>query len=105
MTDDWKNNKAKDPSYGAKRALAKEAILSGCWIYSRNSKHWYTPEEFMEADISIAFHKGKPLTANFAIMDPQLGLNQRIQLLGRTQQEIDVFSRRIFLYFEMVRKK
>lgn len=105
MTDDLKNRMSKDPAYGAKRSLAKEAILSGCWIYSRNSKHWYTPEEFMEADVSIAFHKGKPLTSNFAVMDPQLGLQQRIELLGRTQQEIDIFSRRIFLYFEMVRKK
>jgi hypothetical protein len=94
----------ESPAAAAKKAMYQEALLSGCWIYSKVSKKWYTPLEFMNSTEVINEHRGRPDATNFAVKHPLIGLQERIDLLKRTQEEIDKFNQRIHNYFELKTK-
>ncbi|MNL24325.1 hypothetical protein D3C87_1457530 [compost metagenome] len=93
------------PGAAEKKAIYQEALLSGCWIYSKVSKKWYTPEEFMASEETVKKHRGDNDAYKFAVKDPLIGLQERIDLLHRTSQEIDIFNKRIHNYYELKRKK
>jgi hypothetical protein len=95
----------ESPAAAAKKAMYQEAIISGCWIYSKVSKKWYTPLEFMNSTEVISESRGRPDASNFAVKHPLLGLQERINLLKRTQEEIDSFNSRIHNYYELKMKK
>lgn len=91
----------ESPGAAEKKAKYQEAILSGCWIYSKVSKKWYTPLEFMESTETISSHRGRADGSNFVVKHPLVGLQERIDLLKRTHEEIDTFNKRIHSYYEL----
>jgi hypothetical protein len=105
MEKDWKN-RSKDPEYAAKRAHAKEAYLSDCWVYSVPNDKWYTPEEFMASGESVHIYRGREDLKRFKVIDPNVGLNHKREQLKRLQQEIAEMEARIKNYvFKSKRNK
>lgn len=72
----WKDRMLKDPNYAAKRAHAKDAYLSGCFVYCQHNDSWYTPEEFMASNESAEFYRGHERLDKFKIMHPDVGIAQ-----------------------------
>lgn len=98
--------KVKDsPGAAQKKAIYQEALLSGCWIYSTSSKKWYTPAEFMESTETVHTQRDTNDGYKFVVKHPLIGLQERIDLLKRTQEEIDRFNKKIHNYYELRRKK
>lgn len=93
------------PGAAEKKAIYQEALLSGCWIYSKVSKRWYTPEEFMDSEETVNKHRGSDDGKKFVVKHPLIGLQERIDVLHRTSQEIDAFNKRIHNYYELKRKQ
>lgn len=104
MEPNWM--KVKDsPGAAQKKAIYQEALISGCWIFSTVSKKWYTPSEFMASEETIHTHRTSNDGYKFVVKHPLIGLQERIDLLKRTQEEIDSFNRRIHQYYDLNRKK
>ena len=60
--------------------------------------------EFMNSIEIVDEHKGRPDEGNFVIKNPLVGLQERIDLLKRTQDEIDKFNKRIHNYYDLKTK-
>lgn len=93
------------PGAAEKKAIYQEALLSGCWIYSKVSKRWYTPDEFMASEETVQKHRGDNDSYKFAVKHPLIGLQERIDLLKRTQEEINSFNQKIHSYYDLRRKQ
>ncbi|HYG84538.1 MAG TPA: hypothetical protein VD907_06720 [Verrucomicrobiae bacterium] len=75
-----------------------------CWIYYAPTKKWYTPEEALEA-----FKRWEPMKRrkllgedhleDFKVIDPKAGLRDRIKVLNKISEEIEVFANRIMEYY------
>jgi len=76
MNRAWKDRMLKDPNYAAKRVYAKEAYLSGCWIYCVTNDTWYSPEEFMASNESASFYRGKETLGKFKVIHPDAGIKK-----------------------------
>jgi hypothetical protein len=102
-TGAWQNGERKS-DFTSHHALYKEAQVSKLWIYRKDKKTWYTPEEFKAAYIDQAPQENmKTIIGSFRIMDPQVGLDQRLNFMKRTSEEIEVFMKRVVEYYK--RKK
>lgn len=95
----WKDRMMKDPNYAAKRAHAKDAYFSGCWVFCASNGKWYSPEDFMASDESASFYRGKEDLTKFRIIDPRAGLVKKREEIKKLQLEADEFEKRINEYF------
>lgn len=93
------------PGAAEKKAIYQEALMSGCWIYSKGSKRWYTPDEFMASEETVNMHRNNSDGYKFAVKHPLIGLQERIDLLKRTQEEINTFNQKIHSYYDLRRKQ
>jgi len=80
-------------------ALHKEALISRMWIYRQDTKAWYTPEEFKEEFIKKKHEHIHMMLGHFKIMDPQVGLRQRLDFMRKTSEEIELFTKRVIEYY------
>lgn len=57
-------------------SIVSEAKKAKCWIYSKLTKRWYTPEEFeLEYQAKVSTNKDIRLTyQNLIIRDPKAGI-------------------------------
>jgi len=92
MNRAWKDRTSKDPEYAQKRVYAKEAYHAKCFIYSRSTKQWYTPEEFMASDERVVIRRGKEELGVFLIIDPILAYKQKLELIVKLQNEAAEFK-------------
>ena len=100
MNRAWKDRTSKEPEYAQKRAYAKEAYLTGCWIYSVDNDIWYTPEEFMASGERIRIYRGQEEKGKYLIRDPKAGLKEKLEQLKKLQLEVDEYSRKLMNYFD-----
>lgn len=89
---------SKDPNYAAKRAHAKDAYVSGCWIFWLENDTWYSPEEFMASNESASFYRGKEDLNKFKIIHPSVGLAKKRDLIKLLEKEVNEMERRIIKY-------
>jgi hypothetical protein len=85
--------------------LYKEAVVSKMWIFRQDSKTWYTPDEFREEFILKKHDNIHTILGHFKIMDPQVGLKQRLDLMKRTSEEIESFTKRVAAYYSKLQVK
>lgn len=103
--NNWGNKDANDENYQQKRAIAKDAHYSGCWIYVPATDKWYTPKEFVESTETIRRKRGADNSSDYKIRDPKSGLIEKIKQLEKLQNEVKDFSNRLFEYYDLKQKK
>jgi hypothetical protein len=105
MESAWKRRTGGNPEYNAKYAIARDAFLSNCMIYSTATGQWYTPEEFMKTDSEkISVHRGKDDADKFKVMDPRAGLKQKLGAAARAVQDLSAYIAKIDEYFDFINK-
>lgn len=107
MESHWKKRMGKDPAEIAKLAIATDAGKAGCLIYSVNTGKWYTPKQFMKADIETVFIKrgrdnGEKI---FKIMRPEAGIKQKLDNLQRAETELREFMATVIDVFALEAKQ
>lgn len=104
MGNDYKNRSAGDPEMLAKINFADKAKEANSFIFSKITKKWYTPEEFVWSDETVNYNKGRVNTLHLVITDPRAALQQAIDLAKRNNEYIDYLSEKIWGYYELKKK-
>jgi len=108
----------KDAGFHRLWHLYSEALKSNCFIYDKNKRKWYTPEEFRK-EYDVLGHRHSFITGlleNLVIRDPVAGIKVgQVQILTRIENfktEIDKdllklseFSRKTISYYQDKLKK
>ena len=81
----------------SKREFAALAYRKGWWIYSRNRKQWYSPEEFMK---SMEPFDATRQNEDFGMHDPGVGVMEKFEHLEKMIKELRDFMGRVNLYYE-----
>lgn len=81
----------------SKREFAARAYRRGWWVYSKSSKRWYSPEEFMK---STELFDARTQDEDFGIHDPGIGVMERFRKLEKMIQELGEFMGRVNSYYE-----
>jgi hypothetical protein len=101
----WQNSEGK-ADFTSHHALHKEASVSKLWIYRKDKKKWYTPEEFKTEYIDQdPAENMKSIIGSFCIMNPQVGLRQRLDFMRQTSEEIELFTKRVVDYYSKPNKR
>lgn len=87
------------------KKLLKEAKMCNCWLYNKDTKVWYNPEEFEEyfSGLNQDYHTKVAILKQFKIVHPNMGLRIRVEYLGKitaqVSKEIADFHQRITDYY------
>lgn len=100
MQNDLKDKNSE--AYKDKLKLAMKAFEAGCIIYSHESRHWYTPREFMDCEEKVVFKQlGIERYTNFTLFYPQHAIKKKLEDLHRAEQEFDEFMRKMLTAFQL----
>ncbi|WP_448104709.1 hypothetical protein [Pedobacter panaciterrae] len=106
MEGNWKRRTVADPARTAKLAIAKDAAIAGCLIYSNETGNWYTPKQFMESKERVNIHRGKDDSEKkFRIRIPEAGIKEKMEVLRKAQDDLQNFIALTTEYFEMQAKQ
>lgn len=86
------------------RAIAKDAYIAGCWVYSIETRKWYTPEEFVKSNERVTMHRNKPEEGQFKVIDPKAGIRAKTEKLTLVQKELEEFTKKVCEYYDFKRK-
>lgn len=94
-------------SFTSLDVMVKEAKRNNCWIYGRENKKWYTPDEF-HAEITrvIASHgQLEKRLQLYAIKDPRAGIRDRMAYVKKMVEELERFTESVLTFYEFREKK
>ncbi|WP_131535486.1 hypothetical protein [Pedobacter nototheniae] len=74
------------------------------WIYSKTTKLWYTPEEFIWSNEDINVHRGKANAPQLILMDPREGLKKANDLILRASKFVEEHTKKINQYYDLKKK-
>ncbi len=85
---------------GAKTAFQSylnEARANNLWIYEKQAKRWYTPDEFEQHAIKLSLTRitGDDIRMFFALCDPIEGLKVRVDYAHKIANEVKSFADKI----------
>lgn len=103
MEPAWKNK--PNPGQEAKRAKAKDAYYAGSWIYVPEKDLWLSPEEFMQSSETVNMHRNNDDANRFKIIDPKIGILEKLERIERMQCDLRDFVKRVLGYYDLKRKK
>ena len=82
-----------------------KARANACWFCNKHYEDWMTPEEFeIQGKVNrIANGKNdRSLLDNYRMRDPREGIRNRIDIAKKATADLQVFSDRVFAYFNQV---
>ena len=91
----------KEISFTSFYVMIKEARIARLWIYQVSRKKWFTPEE-MHAYVEENKQKlsgDERDMADYRIIDPRKGLQDRIAVVKKVSDELVEFNQRLKAYY------
>lgn len=84
--------------------LATEAKRKNCWIFSKTTKKWYTPEEFAFSNEDIHVHRGKASAPQLVLADPRYALDKANEAIEKANKFIIEHSKKMWEYYELKKR-
>jgi len=86
-------------------ALYRGAKSSKCWIYHRETKKYFTPEEFLSEGYKLYFEAGKRNNyEDFALKKPMAAIKERASWVAIANRELQDILDKMERYREELKK-